>query len=697
MNYKARRTEALTSDEMAVYNSFGFSEKFARLLSIRGIDTKEKIQDFFDFSLNKLHDPFLLKGMKDAVDRINTAAQRKEKILIIGDYDADGISSVAILYKYFLTRHISTRYFLPDRNDDGYGLNIELIDKLAARFQPNLIITVDCGISCHAEVEHAKSLGIDVIVTDHHAIPQQLPECICVNPKFMDQEYPFHELCGAGVALKLVHALGGIEAAEKYLDICAIATVADIVPLLDENRVIVTLGLAKLNENSLPSITALSKSCNIWKKISSSDISFKLGPKINASGRMGNAKRGLDIILEQNATEIEKIISSLNNYNTQRQKLCNTIFDEVDVVIAEAELYKNNIIICASDRWESGVLGIVSARVTEKFGKPSIIFSKTENVFKGSSRSVPEVNIVKTIEGFKDLVLTFGGHSMAAGLSVAVDKFDEFVSKITTHLNEGFSSVDLVTEKFYDFELNTSTATPEFVSELERLEPVGCDNLAPVFMIKVRSLACSPLANHVQHLRMFFPTPSGKAMQFLYFGGSAESEMLAADFEKEIIFEFQKQDDTGELKTIVKTTIPTLGCRLSYAVVLAGYLAGRYSYATKDEKFAKILSELRCEREVFVEAFKLLKANVHKRTAARTTGYTDHVSAIYDTVQNPVLDYYQFIFATAVFSELGIATWRNGRIYFNEGVSTDLFRSEAYNKVRNMTTKVEIKVPVTAN
>jgi len=677
MKYQARRGAELSAEELAVYDGFGFSEKFARLLQIRGVDTQDKVKEFFNFSPKRLHDPFLLKGMREAVDRINVAVASKQRILIIGDYDADGICSVAILYKYLLSRHVTTRYFLPDRDADGYGITMDLIKNLNERFKPNLLITVDCGISCHKEIEYAKSLGVDCIVTDHHTIPAEVPDCICINPKFIDQEYPFNELCGAGVALKLVQGLGGLETACKYLDICSIATVADIVSLRDENRVIVANGLEMLNKDTLPSVSALAKSCNIWGKITSTDISFKIGPKINASGRMGNAKRGLDIILEQKPEEIEKIIASLTNYNTARQKLCNAIFDEADEMIEAEQLYKNNIIIVAKDSWESGVLGIVSARITERYGRPSIVFGKSENVYKGSSRSVGEINIVKTIEMFKDLIATYGGHSMAAGLSIAVEMFPEFVQKITEHLNLNFSSVELSSDKFYDFDLAPADITAQFVREIEKLEPFGCDNNTPVFLTEAGSMQASILSNHPQHLRLV-----NGDLQFMYFNGAEYSEILSADISKSIIYEFQKADSSkNDLRAIVKGIMPNPVDARGYALTLAGVLRGRFS-APEDEKFSAILGNLSVDREEFIKYYKAIR---HVKTA---NGVYDMFSKTED------LDLYQFVFCATVFSELKILNILNGRVTINEKIATDLFRSSAYNFVRE---KCLTKLDVEAN
>jgi len=691
MKYRPRREHELSATEMAVFDGFQFSEKLARLLFVRGIDTKEKVKQYFDFSLESLHDPFKLKGMKEAVARIEHAIKSKERILIIGDYDADGISSVAILYKCFtLVYHASTRYFLPDRSDDGYGLTKDLIDKLNARFEPKLIITVDCGISCPDEIEHAKSLGIDCIVTDHHAIPERTPDCICINPKFTDQEYPFRDLCGAGVALKLVHALGGLQAAEKYLDICAIATVADIVALKDENRIITARGLEKLNNNSLPSVTALAKSCNIHGAIKAMDMSYKIAPKINASGRMGNAKRGLDIILEQNEDQIEKIIRHLADYNSQRQKLCNTIYADVEATVERDKLFKNNIIIVADKKWESGVLGIVSARITEKYGKPSIIFGISDNtVAKGSGRSIDGIDIVRAVEQVSDLVTSFGGHAMAAGVSVPLENYDEFKKRLITYMNDNYSKVKLQAEKVYDFSIDIDEITPKFIKEIEKLEPTGCENSLPLFMTTVTACQVGALNNYPVHLRF-----SHKNMQFIFFNGHECGDVLAHNFPKRVVFELQKSDDlsSGVIKAVSKGIIPIPTDPKSYALTLAGWLNNSFSYEP-DIKFQSILKGLSCDRETFVKYYKFMA----KAQGVRAFNSYDFFVKLDTGANADKYDLYQFVFCATVFKQLGILSFNGGNIKINDHQSTALFESSAYNMVRELAdVKIKIDKNVTA-
>ncbi|MCL2228869.1 MAG: single-stranded-DNA-specific exonuclease RecJ [Firmicutes bacterium] len=683
MKYRPRNGTALGAKEMVVFKPFGFSEKMSRLLLSRGLNTKEKVEEFFNVSLLRLCDPFLLKGMQEAKSRIERAISLKERILIIGDYDADGICSVAILYKYLISRHASTRYFLPNRADDGYGLNIELIDSLKERFEPKLIITVDCGISCPDEIEHAKSLGIDCIVTDHHSIPEKTPNCVCINPKFEDQAYPFRDLCGAGVALKVVHALGGIDASARYLDICAIATVADIVPLRGENRVITTLGLQMLNNNSLPSVTALARSCNITGKIRSSDISFKIGPKINASGRMGNAKRGLDIILEQREEEIGKIIRHLADYNSKRQKLCNMIYEQVEETIEAEKLYKNNIIIVADKRWESGVLGIVSARITEKYGKPSIVFGISGDVVKGSGRSIEGIDIVRTVGLFSKQLISHGGHAMASGLSVSVKNYPKFRDDITKYLNENFENLSITSEKFYDFAIEQSEMTKEFLTEIDKLEPTGCDNPTPVFMTTIGGCHISALPNFNKHLKF-----SHNGTHFIFFNGAEVGDVLAHNFPKKVIFEFQKSDDKA-LKAVCKNIIPVPHDPKSYALTMYGHLVGLFAYEP-DMKYKSIISDLSVDRDVFVEYYKFMK----KGSELRAFNPYDLFVKLDGGADADKYNLYQFVFCCAVFRQLGILSFSSEGVTIDNTNPTDLFASSAYNKVREQATESGIKIKI---
>ncbi|MDR1917801.1 MAG: single-stranded-DNA-specific exonuclease RecJ, partial [Christensenellaceae bacterium] len=654
---------------LAEFSGTGYSEKFIRLLIARGIDTKAKAEKFFNYDPVGLHNPYLLKGMGDAIARIKTAIAKKEKVLIIGDYDADGICATAILYKFFLSKRVKTSYFLPEREADGYGLNCELIKTLNDKYSPNLLITVDCGISCHKEIEYAKSLGLDCIVTDHHAIPEITPDCICIDPKFVDQEYPFNDLCGAGVALKVVQAFDGLDVAKNYFDICAIATVADIVSLTDENRIIVHNGLAMLNSGTVIGITALAKACNIRDEIRSGDIGYRLGPKINASGRMGNAKRGLDIMLEKDPEWIDGIIKSLMLLNTKRQELCTAIYDECVDVIEKEHLAEKGVIIVAKPKWGSGVLGIVSARITDKYGKPSIILGGRGEFYRGSGRSITGIDLVDTVSKYSDLLTSFGGHTMAVGITLPTANYDSFVEKMTEELHADNLGVTVDTDKYYDLALPIDALTPEFANEVGKLEPTGCGNPMPVFMTTIRQTRASVLPNYNEHTRF----EQGK-VKFIFFGGANFNDILETNCEKSVIFEIQQTPDVNDtVKAIVKCVIPFAVDTDELAMVLERYLHGELS-TTPDERLTEIINKLSVDRQEFVRYYLAITDSVQKGNSFFG------LPQLFGKVNLADKNIFQFVFCFSVFRQLGIIRVDRKRIFINKG-KTELEKSTMYNLI----------------
>ena len=329
MNLFLSERKKFSSDEVAkISKKFNLSPIVVELLFSRDYTTEEQISKFLNPKIEDLYDPYLLKDMDRAVERIKNAIKNNEKVLIFGDYDVDGVSASAILIKYFSSINFYVDYYLPNRYIDGYGLTNATIDKVKEMFNPTLIITVDCGIACFNEVEYAKTLGIDTIVTDHHDIPEVVPNTIVVNAKLPDQKYPFSQLCGTGVALKLVHAMSDLETAKKYLAICALATISDIVPLVDENRAIVKLGLERFEKDLPLGIKMLIKDSKLSYNILASDVSFRLSPKINAAGRMGDASVALKLFIEEDKILLKNTIDNLNNLNINRQALCNEVYDD---------------------------------------------------------------------------------------------------------------------------------------------------------------------------------------------------------------------------------------------------------------------------------------------------------------------------------------------------------------------------------
>lgn len=518
--------------------------KTAEILLSRGIDTDEKFFKFTNPSLDDLKDPFSLSGMKECVERIQYAIEHNQSVLIFGDYDVDGISATAILYNFLQDKLATLNYFLPNRYVDGYGLTIECAKKVIQKFHPELIITVDCGISCAEEVEYIKSQGIDIIITDHHEVPEVMPKTIVVDAKKKDETYGFDGLCGAGVALKVVQAFVGKDGLDKYLPICAIATVSDIVPLVDENRAIVKLGLER--QDFLPQgIKMLLKNLKIDQIISSS-ISFKIAPKINAAGRMGNAYTSLNLYISNDKAELSKSLKTLDFQNTKRQSLSQQIYEECLAEIRQNRLFEKNAIILKSKKWDSGLLGIACARLVDDFYCPVFLFSEVDGELKGSVRSVDSINIHEVLTSCSDFLDTFGGHSMAAGLSLKVEKFDEFKEKIFDYLKNNLSRQDYLPIKNYDVKIDAGELNINFANQLQILEPFGCENPNPLFLVEYKDCLASKLVGHENHLNLTIE----KRLKCISFNSSEYFDDYIYSSKKQSILEIQL--NTYGKKTYVK-------------------------------------------------------------------------------------------------------------------------------------------------
>jgi len=480
---------------------FELNEEIIKLLFARGFDSEEKISNFLSPSVSDFHNPFLLKNMREVVDKINLYVAENKKITIVGDYDTDGICATAILYKYFEEIGHKVTTFLPQRLLDGYGLSNDTIDKIISAYNPDLIITVDCGISSYKEVEYCKEKGVDIIITDHHDIPDILPDTLVINAKMDDQLYPFKELCGAGVAFKLVQALSGLENAMKYTSIASLATVADIVPLVDENRAIVYFGL-KLQEEQLPvGVKKLIKKIDLKFPINTSNISFKLSPKLNAPGRMGDASIAFNIFVEHDEKIINKNINLLLQLNDDRITQTNKIYDDCIERLKGVKVSKLGAIVLWDDNWEGGVLGIICSKLVERYNKPVCLLSLNDQEYKGSVRSIHSVNVYDTLNEIKDVLIRFGGHSQAGGLSVDKNKIEQFADKFNRTILKNYNLNDFIEPKKYDLDV-PKNLTIDFLKQLDRLEPFGLGNEKPVFKLDINNVKASRLPNFPQHIKM---------------------------------------------------------------------------------------------------------------------------------------------------------------------------------------------------
>ena len=525
-----------------------FAEKFKisplvmELILSRVGNDEEKISDYL--FPNKIISSFDLKNMQEFCDRIKIAKSLNDKILIFGDYDVDGVSATAIMLKALKKMGIKSSYYLPNRYIDGYGLTKEIIDKIIDEFSPNLIITVDCGISCWQEVEYAKSKGVEIIITDHHDLPEKLPDTLILNAKLPNQKFDFNGLCGAGLAYKIAEALLGEKNAEDLLPIAAIATIADIVPLLSENRRIVHKGL-KLAEKFLPlGIKELFKENKVSiSNPSSNAISFKIAPKLNASGRMGDASDSLKLFLETDPVKIKKILIKINEHNQKRQIICNKIYDEAIEAIKKLDLKSLRVITLASKKWDQGVLGIVCSRLVERYHRPVFLFSQIGDSLKGSGRSIDDINIHTLLSSLSDILETYGGHSMAAGVTLKRDNYVEFSERVNAFVFNNINENVFIPLKYYDADISLDQIDDKLLKDLKILQPCGCGNPSPKFKISTNEIILKPMKRFPEHAEIII-----KDFHLLMFNYTSYSKLLRFSRFKSFIFEFQE----GERKGIVQ-------------------------------------------------------------------------------------------------------------------------------------------------
>lgn len=508
------------------------------LILSRGFSTKEQIANYL--STGELLDPFLLKNMKQFCDRIHLAKQMKDKVLVFGDYDVDGISATAIMLKTLKKIGINADYYLPNRYIDGYGLTCSCIDKINTLFAPDLIITVDCGISCAKEVEYAKEKGIEIIVTDHHEIPEVLPDGIVLNAKMEGQDYPFRELCGTGLAYKISEALLGQKKAEEFLPIAAIATIADIVSLTGENRNIVKKGLKIFEKLPVGLKTLLKENKVSLSNPSSTDIAFKVAPKINSSGRMGDAGDSLALYMSEDPVAIKGFLEKIKGHNTKRQELSAKILEDCEKCINKMDLTKTRVICLASKKWDQGILGIACARLVETYNRPVFLFSQVGDNLHGSGRSIDDINIHELLSSLKDILETFGGHTMAAGLTLKRENYEDFCNRVNSFVFEKISDKVFIPIKYYDIEISAKDMSERFLKEISLLEPFGCGNSRPKFKITTENAEILPRKYSPAHCDVKID-----GLQLVYFNFAKNYNALKFARYKSFIFEFQGQGKSG--------------------------------------------------------------------------------------------------------------------------------------------------------
>lgn len=502
------------------------------LLRARGVDTEEKADHFLNPSLKDLHDPYRMEGMESAVKLIRRAIAAGDRIMIFGDYDADGVCATSILLETLTELGAQVSFRLPSRQKDGYGLNENAVREISEKAK--LLITVDCGISNRAEVALAKELGMTVIVTDHHQLPEALPEADAVlNP--LIGNYPCSFLCGAGVALKICQALQGTAGLEKRLDLAAIATVADIVPLMDENRVIVREGLERIRRTGRPGLKALLECSGTMGALQADALAFRLGPRLNAAGRLGDASLAVRLLLTGMPEKAADTAGKIEEMNRQRQNMEREITAAALAQITESPSFgEDRILIAAGEGWNPGLIGLAAGKICERFYRPSIVLSLPEDggPAVGSCRSIPGVNIFELLRDCEDLLVRFGGHAQAAGLTVVRENIPALRERMNRILREKIDKAVFVRTLDYDLEVPFRNWTAETLAALDLLEPTGYGNPAPVFMLsgaQVQSMR--RVGRDLSHLQLQLLTPESTLVKGIAFsmGEEAEKDHLDID------------------------------------------------------------------------------------------------------------------------------------------------------------------------
>ena len=566
-NYQPPSQEQ-TEAAKALAKETGISPVLCKLLLERGISSAAEAKRFFRPLLNELHDPFLMKDMDIAVDRLNEAMGRKERILVYGDYDVDGTTAVALVYKFLQQFYSNIDYYIPDRYEEGYGVSVKGVD-YAYETGVKLVIVLDCGIKAIKEIAYAKEKGIDFIICDHHVPDDELPPAVAIlNAKRPDATYPYEHLSGCGVGFKFMQAFAINNGIEFYqltplLDLVAVSVASDIVPIMGENRVLTYHGLKQLNSNPSVGLKAIIDVCGLSDKdITVGDIVFKIGPRINASGRIQNGKEAVELLVEKDfSTALEKA-NQINQYNETRKDLDKAMTEEANKIVEQLEdLSERRTIVIFNEEWHKGVIGIVASRLTEIYYRPAVVLTRTNDLATGSARSVSGFDVYKAIEHCRDLLENFGGHTYAAGLSMKAENVEEFTRRfeeyVTNHIlpEQRSAVIDI------DAEIDFRDITPKVHSDLKRFNPFGPDNHKPVFCThRVYDYGTSKVVGREQeHIKLeLVDNKSNNVMNGIAFGQSSQARYIKTKRSFDICYTIEENTHKrGEVQLQIEDIKPS--------------------------------------------------------------------------------------------------------------------------------------------
>lgn len=534
-NYEPPTPEQLEAAKL-LGKELNISPVLARLLIARGICSVEEAKKFFRPHLSELHDPFLMNDMDKAVERLNVAMGRKERVLVYGDYDVDGTTAVALVYKFLLQFYSNVDYYIPDRYEEGYGVSRQGVD-YAAETDVKLVIVLDCGIKAIEEIGYAKEKGIDFIICDHHVPDDELPPAVAIlNAKRVDNKYPYPHLSGCGVGFKFMQAFAmsnGIEMNQltPLLDLVAVSIASDIVPIMGENRVLACHGLRQINSNPSVGMRAILDVCGLsGRDVTMSDIIFKIGPRINASGRIQNGKQSVELLVEKDFPKALDLANQINQYNETRKDLDKQMTEEANELVEQyAELKEKKSIVIFNEDWHKGVIGIVASRLTEIYYRPAVVLTRTDDMATGSARSVSGFDVYKAIENCRDLLENFGGHTYAAGLSLKVENVPEFTRRFEEYVANHIEPEQTSANLYIDAEVDFKDINSKFHSDLKKFRPFGPDNQKPTFCTHgVYDYGTSKVVGREQeHIKLeLVDNKSNQIMNGIAFGQSSQARYI---------------------------------------------------------------------------------------------------------------------------------------------------------------------------